>query len=283
LKLKVWAYLLPTFILLSINIFIPFMVSFNYSTHNLIAGMEAKFVGFGMFERALHDSKFTNALGRNILFMFLVLIIEIPLGIAIAKAIPKTGKLGGLCIILISIPLVLPWISIGLSWRLMVKSGNFIDTVLESIGINYSHNNVTQVYLTALLCDVWHWTPLTVLVVSAGYAAMRSEPTEAAMIDRASRWAIFRHVELPALGFPISMAVLLRFMDSLRVFDEPYMMFGDGAYQCVEFISTNINSSLGAMKFSYGAATSLIYAFLAFAFFNVIQLIITRGRGLKAR
>jgi glycerol transport system permease protein len=280
-KLRVWAYILPTFILLAINAFIPMIASYNYSTHNLIAGMEAKFVGFDMYERALNDDRFLNAVARNLLFTFLVLIIEVPLGIAMAKAIPKAGRLGGLCIILIAIPLVLPWISIGLSWRLMVRTEGFFYNIFKYFGLAYSTNDPTQVFVTALLCDIWHWTPLTVLVVSAGYAAMRSEPTEAAMIDRASGWAIFRHVELPALDFPILMSVMLRLMDSLRVFDESYMMFADGPFHCVEFISTNILSSTHAMKFGYGAACSMLYAYIALVAFYIISMVVTRGRGLK--
>jgi glycerol transport system permease protein len=174
---------------------------------------------------------------------------------------------------------VLPYVSIGMSWRVMARTGGALWQFLQPFG--YSIGNATHLFGMVLLCDIWHWTPLVVLVVSAGYAAMRSEPTEAAMIDRASGWAIFRHVELPSLSFPILMAVMLRFMDSLRIFDEPYMIFGEGPGHCVEFISTNIASSMDTMKYGYAAAQSLIYMFIAFVAFYILSNVITKGKGMK--
>jgi len=281
MKFRVWLYLLPVIIVIIVNAILPMVVSYNYAALNLIAGMEPTFEGFGMIYRAISDESFLDALGRNGLFTFLALIPEVPLGILIAKAIPKRGKLGALCMVLIAIPLVLPWASIGLTWRIMVRTGGSLWTIFRTLGAPYSLGNPTHAFGLALLCDIWHWTPLVALVVSAGYAAMRTEPTEAAMIDRASRWAIFRHVELPALGFPILMAVMLRLMDSLRVYDEPFMILGEGPYQSLEFISTNISSSLDSMRFGYGAAQSLIYSFIAIMAFYIISTVITKGRGMK--
>jgi glycerol transport system permease protein len=278
-KHRVWIYLLPAIALLSINAFIPIIIVFNYSVHSLIAGMKSEYVGFGMYLKALNDSRFINALTRNFLFTFLVLIIEVPLGIVLAKILPRKGKLGGLIMVLLQLPLVIPWVTVGLSWFLMVRSGGIVPLLFSSLGLKYTVENTAQVFATAVICDVWHWTPLVILIIAAGYASMPIEPTEAAMIDRASKWSIFRHVELPSLRFPILMSVLLRFMDSFRVFDEPYIMFGDGPYQCAEFLTTNVYSNVEAMKLGYSAACSLIYLFLSLVIVYLLLIVITKGRG----
>jgi glycerol transport system permease protein len=120
-----------------------------------------------------------------------------------------------------------------------------------------------------------------VLIVTAGYLAMRPEPIEAALIDRASRWAIFRHIEIPALRFPILMAMMLRIIDSLKVFEEPYIMFGVGPYQCVEFISTNMLAGMLGMRFSHTAAVGLFVSWLTIVIFYVYSMFMTKGKGLK--
>lgn len=223
-------------------------------------------------------------MGRGLGFCALILAIEIPLGLAIAKFIPKRGKLAAIAFVLISLPLVVPWVTAGLMWLLMLRSGGVVPVLLSNVGLHFSITNPTQLFLAIVVVDAWHWVPLVALMFTAGYAAMPKEPIQAAKIDGASNWRIFRHIELPALKFPLLMAVLIRFMDSFRIFDEPYIIAGDGPYHCVEFLSTNVyGTTLGAFNFGYGAACSLIYFFLALAIVFVLMMIITRGRGVLGR
>src|SRR4029450_8334346 len=112
-------------------------------------------------------------------------------------------------------PLLIPWNVVGTIWQIFAREdiGLWGRLLNRLIVYNYTQDP-NDAWLTVLLMDIWHWTPLTALLAYAGLRAIPPAYYQAARIDRASRWAVFRHIQLPRLRGVLLIAVLLRFMDS---------------------------------------------------------------------
>jgi len=155
---------------------------------------------------------------------------------------------------------------------------------LQGMGIDYSYTgNATHAWLTVLLMDVWHWTPLVALL---GYAGLRAIPDayyQAARIDGASKWAVFWYVQLPKMRGVLVIAVLLRFMDSFMIYTEPFVLTGGGPGNSTTFLSQFLTQkAVGQFDLGPAAAFSLIYfliiLLLCFVLFNWMQRVGTQPK-----
>ena len=111
-----------------------------------------------------------------------------------------------------------------------------------------------------MLMDVWHWTSLVVLLAYAGLRSIPDAYYQAAKIDSASRWAVFRFIQLPKMKRVLTIAVLLRFMDSFMVYTEPFVLTGGGPGNATTFLSIDlVKAALGEFNLGIAAAMSIIY------------------------
>ena len=143
---------------------------------------------------------------------------------------PKKGWGVPVCLILMSMPLLIPWNVVGAMWNIFALPDiGFLGYSLNAIGFDF---NFTQqpgdAWFTTILMDVWHWTSLVVLLSYAGLRSIQPAYYQAAEIDGASRWAVFRHIELPKMKKVLTIAILLRFMDSFMIYTEPFVLTGGG-------------------------------------------------------
>src|SRR5690606_10113962 len=161
--------------------------------------------------------RFWQALGRNLLFSGIILSIEIPLGILIALNMPKKGLGVPVCLVLMALPLLIPWNVVGTIWQVFGRVDiGLLGRTLHSLGINYNYvNNVFDAWMTLIIMDVWHWTSLVVLLCYAGLVSIPEAYYQAAKIDGASRWAVFRYIQLPKMKRVLLIEILLRFMDKI--------------------------------------------------------------------
>src|SRR5690606_658739 len=131
--------------------------------------------------------------------------------------------------------------------------------------------NPTQAWFTVLLMDVWHWTPLVALLAYAGLRAIPDAYYQAARIDGASRWAVFRYIELPKMRGVLMIAVLLRFMDSFMIYTEPFVLTGGGPGSATTFLSQYLTQkAVGQFDLGPAAAFSLIYFLIILLFCLVL-------------
>ena len=108
--------------------------------------------------------------------------------------------------------------------------------------------------------DIWHWTPLVALLCYAGLRAIPDAFYQAAEIDGASRFAVFRYIELPKMRGVLMIAVLLRFMDSFMIYTEPFVLTGGGPGDSTTFLSQYLTQkAVGQFDLGPAAAFSLIY------------------------
>ena len=278
LNQKAWFFVLPVFFLVAFNAAIPLMTVINYSFQETFGDNIFFWEGTRWFKQILQSDRFHGALGRQFLFTFLVLIIQIPLGIAIALSMPKEGVGVSVCLVLMSMPLLIPWNVVGAMWNIFaLPEIGFLGHSLNALGIDYNYTQQPfAAWFTIILMDVWHWTSLVVLLAYAGLCAIPDAYYQAAKIDGASRWSIFRHIELPKMKKVLTIAILLRFMDSFMIYTEPFVLTGGGPGNSTTFLSIDlVKMALGQFDLGPAAAMSLIYFFIVllicWVFYNLMM------------
>ena len=279
---RAWLFLIPALVLLSISAFIPLMTVINYSLHYIFAGSAPTFVGFENYVEVLRDSAFLKALGRQMVFSLMILVVEVPLGIGIALAMPKKGKGVALTLVLLGIPLLIPFNVVGIIARVFTQSS--IGVVPEIFAlVNYDYNvalHSVDAVLTIFFLDVWHWTPLVALLCYAGLQSIPDAFYQAAQIDGASLWKTFRYVTLPKLRPVLIIGVLLRFMDSFKIYAEPLLLTGGGPGDATTFLSLHVARKAESYELGYAGASSIIYLFIVIVFsYLFFQLMTNIGTG----
>ena len=272
-----WLFLAPTLSIMALSAFIPLMTVVNYSLHYLFAGSEAQYVGLANYVQVLRDPLFLQALGRQLVFTLAVLVTEIPLGIIIALAIPKRGIPSSVSLVLLGIPLLIPYNVVGILWRLFTQSDiGVIPLALAALGYDYNLAlHPADAWMPILLLDIWHWTPLVALLCYAGLQAIPNAYYQAARVDGASAWATFRYVTLPKLRPVLVIAVLLRSMDSFKIYSEPLLLTGGGPGNATTFLSLFVARKAESYELGYAGAVSLIYLYivvlLSYLFFSYMS------------
>lgn len=270
-----WLFLLPTLLLMSISAFVPLMTVINYSLHYIFAGSIPEFVGLQNYVEVMGDTNFRQALLRQLGYSIIVLIIEIPLGILIALSLPKKGNGLGLSLVLLGIPLLIPYNVVGIVWRLFSQSDiGIIPKVMFVLGYEYNVSlQAVDAFMTLLLLDIWHWTPFVALLSYAGLQAIPDAYYQAARIDGASRWKAFSYVTLPKLRPVLTLAILIRFMDSFKIYSEPLLLTGGGPGNATTFLSMFVARKAESYELGYAGAVSVIYLYivivLSYLFFQV--------------
>lgn len=252
---------MPALVLLMFSFAIPIMTVVNYSLHDVFSGNHFVWAGAFWYEKILGSHEFWSTLGRTFLYAGLVIAIEIPLGVWIALNMPKTGAGATLYIVIAAIPLLIPWFIIGLIWKVMSDATiGPLGVLASAITAYYDLNNGLVAWAVIVLADVWHWTGLVVLLSYAALVAIPPAHYQAARIDGASRRAIFRFVELPRLKRVLIIALLLRLIDGLMIYIEPFMITRGGPGVSTTFLSQDlIQTAMKQFDFGEASAAALIY------------------------
>jgi len=265
---KAWFLVLPVFALVAFSAIIPLMTVVNYSVQDVFDAHTRYFVGTEWFTKMLNDPALQSALLKQFGFSFTILLIEVPLGIGVALLMPKRGWSASLCLVLVSLPLLIPLNVVGTIWQIFTRGDiGLMGWTLREMGVSYNiSRNAVDAWATIILMDVWHWTPLIALLCYSGLRAIPEAYYQAARIDRASRWAVFRHIQLPKLTNVLIIGVLLRFMDSFMIYAEPFVLTGGGPGSSTTFLSQWLTTmAVGQFDLGPAAAFSLIYFLIILA------------------
>jgi glycerol transport system permease protein len=259
---KAWFMVLPVLVLVAFNAIIPLMTVVNYSVQESFGDNVFFFSGVTWFEDILTSDRFHAALGRSLVFTFIILVIEIPLGVAIALTMPRRGFWVSVCLVLMALPLLIPWNVVGSMWNIFaLPQIGLLGQILNGLGFDYNYTrNPFDAWFTLILMDVWHWTSLVVLLAYAGLNSIPDAYYQAAEIDGASRWAVFRFIQLPKMKRVLTIAVLLRFMDSFMMYTELSVLTGGGPGNATTLLSIDlVKIALGQFDLGPAAAMSIIY------------------------
>ncbi|HEY9019739.1 MAG: sugar ABC transporter permease [Paracoccaceae bacterium] len=259
---KAWFLVLPVLLLVAFSAVIPLMTVVNYSVQDTFGNNVFFWAGLEWFEEMLSSQRMWDALGRQLIFSAIILAIEIPLGIFVALNMPKKGVWASVCLVLMSLPLLIPWNVVGTIWQIFGRQDiGLLGHTLAALGIDYNYTqNSAHAWVTVIVMDVWHWTSLVALLAYAGLQSIPDAYYQAAKIDQASRWKVFRYIELPKMAGVLMIAILLRFMDSFMIYTEPFVVTGGGPGNATTFLSIDlVKMALGQFDLGPAAAFSIMY------------------------
>lgn len=265
-----WLLLSPTLIILFIVGFLPFVYVLWVGFHdwNIFAVREGmSWAGVNNYRRLVFDNDFLNSLGLTLRFTFVVVTSEIILGFLLAQLLTRDFPGKTFFRIVHTIPLMIAPLVVGAIWRLLTVPGlgplpYYMDHLFD---LDYNIGRYAdQAFLSVVLMDLWHWTPFVTLTMLAGLSALPNEPVEAAMVDGASRWQLFRYITLPMLRPVILTTMFIRIMDALRVVDEVYMLTnGGGPGTSNRYVGIHIfRVVFPKTDYGYGSAMSLLVLYV---------------------
>ena len=188
---KAWFLVLPVLVLVAFSAVIPLMTVVNYSVQDTFGQNQFFWAGLDWFRQVLEDERMWNALQRQVIFSGVILAIEVPLGVLIALNMPKRGVMVSVCLVLMSLPLLIPWNVVGTIWQIFGRVDiGLLGRTLDVLGVDYNYTQDTiDAWVTLIVMDVWHWTSLVALLAYAGLKSIPDAYYQAARIDQASRWA----------------------------------------------------------------------------------------------
>ncbi|MEP0202346.1 MAG: sugar ABC transporter permease [Halioglobus sp.] len=259
---RAWIGVLPVLLVVAFSAVVPLMTVVNYSVQDILDFNTRFFVGFEWYQETLNDQRFIDAFIRQVGFSLTILVVELPLGIAVAKGIPKESRFTPIILILLALPLLIPWNVVGTIWQIFARPDiGLLGVGINALGISYNYTvEPLHAWLTLVAMDVWHWTSLIALLSFAGLTAIPKPFYQAAELDCANRWQVFRHVELPRLRGVLIIGVLLRLMDSFMIYTEPFVLTGGGPGNSTTMLSQHLATmAVGQFDLGPAAAFSVIY------------------------
>jgi glycerol transport system permease protein len=277
---QAWFLVVPVLLLVAFSALIPLMTVVNYSVQDTFGNNQFFWAGSSWYEQVLKSERFWNALVRNLIFSAIILAIEVPLGVIVALAMPRKGPWVAVCLVLMALPLLIPWNVVGTIWQVFGRVDiGLLGSVLNGAGVEYNYvQDPIAAWATLIAMDVWHWTSLVALLAYAGLVSIPDAYYQAARIDGASGLAVFRHIQLPKMGRVLTIAVLLRFMDSFTIYTEPFVVTGGGPGNSTTFVSIDlVQMAVGQFDLGPAAAMSIIYFLIILLFSWVFYAVMTRN------
>lgn len=183
-----------------------------------------------------------------------------PLGIALARMISRMGPKRIFLIMLVALPLVVPWNMIAMMWQSLIdtKSG-LIGRAVFTLGISFDYKfNLFHTWILLIVMDTWHWLGLVTILAYAGFSGIPETYYRAAAIDGASDFAVFRYIEFPKILNALLIVLLLRFVDSFMINTEAFFINAGGPQNATTFLSLDLSEDIKGFNYEPAAAHSML-------------------------
>jgi multiple sugar transport system permease protein len=273
-------FIVPAAVVVLAVIIFPWIFTIYVSAHDWHLGGARRWVGFDNYIKLFSDTRFGWAMLRTLFYTVLAVIFPMLLGLAAALAFNRKFPLRGLARTIFILPMMATPVAVALVWTMTFHPQlGVLNWLLAQVGLPpsmwiYSANTVIP---TLVMIEVWHWTPLVMLLILGGLASLPIDPYEAAKIDGANGWQAFRHITLPLLMPFIVVALIIRCIDALKAFDTIYVITQGGPGSASETI--NIFLYLQAFAFyNVGYASAVVVVFFAIILALAALLLWTRQR-----
>lgn len=256
-----WLYLAPALALLCFVGLIPLLAVINYAFFDIFTLDSRFWVGTEWFSDLVGTPELYVTLGRSLLFTALVLLIQFPLGIAIALIIPENSVGKSAILIVLALPLLVPWNMIPGIWLGFIDPDfGLLGQLITASGWGFDYKfNAAHTWLLILAMDTWHWVGLVTILAYSGLSSIPSAYFQAAAVDGASRLAIFRFIQLPKLRGVLMMALVLRVMDSMMIYTEAFGINAGGPNNATAFLALELGEDIAAFNYGPAAARSVLY------------------------
>ena len=275
-----WPFVVPAAIVVLGVIVFPWIFTLWMSVHDWKIGGGRSYAGLANYQRLLTDERFHWSVLRTLYYTALAVVIPVVLGIAAALIFNRKFPLRGLARTVFILPMMATPVAVALVWTMMFHPQlGVLNWILSQFGIPPSMwvYDADTVIPTLVMVEVWHWTPLVMLLVLGGLASLPVDPYEAAKIDGATGWQAFRYITLPLLAPFIMVAVIIRTIDALKAFDTIYVTTQGGPGTASETI--NIFLYLNAFAYyNMGYASAVVVVFFALIICLALLLLWSRER-----
>lgn len=270
--------LLPPLIFLILIAIYPLLFSLKLAFYrwNLVNIIDQYFIGIGNFIQLFNDGSFWNALRVTFAYVIFAVVVEFFLGLSLALI--ASQELKGIKLIrsLFLIPMMMAPLVVGLMWRYLLNANYGIITFLIKVIFRVTPpewlSHPTWSLFTLVFVDIWQWTPFMFIILLAGIQSLSKSPYEAAQIDGAKKLQIFFYITLPLLRPVILVSILLRVIDTFRVYDLVYSMTRGGPINKTESLSWYVYQT-GFKFFDFGYASALSWVMLIITMIICTQLI----------
>ncbi len=262
---RAWVLVTPAVLLLTLVGGLPLLAVINYGFHDIFTLSDVHWVGVDWFADILGSDRFLASLGRSLLFSTLALAIQVPLGIGVALLLLGYGRHAVWGLMLVALPLVVPWNMIPNLWLGLIQpQSGLLGPGLAAIGFDWKFTG-WHTWALILVVDTWHWLGLVVVLSYAGLSAIPPAFRQAAAIDGASRWAVFRYIELPRITGALAIVLLLRFVDSFMIYTEAFAINAGGPSDATRFLSIELGEEIKGFSYGQAAARATLYFLIVLA------------------
>ncbi len=277
-----WAFAMPAATVVLLVILFPWVFTIFMSLHDWKVSGATPFVGLANYAKMLQDERFLWAIIRTIIFTAGTVIAPMLLGVWAAVCFASQFRLRGLARTLFVLPMMATPVAIALVWTMMFHPQlGVLNYLLTSVGLPPSSwvYDSSTVIPTLVMVETWQWTPLVMLIVLGGIASLPQEPYEAAILDGASAWQMFRHITLPLVWPFIMVAAVIRLIDALKTFDTIYVITLGGPGTSSETINIMLyQTAFAYYDLGYGSAIVVVF----FLLILLISLLLLRVRQREA-
>jgi multiple sugar transport system permease protein len=280
-----WQYMLfalPALIVVFAVIVFPWTFTVYMSLHEWNVVGSRTFTGIANYAQLVNDERFLESIWHTFYFTVLAVVLPVVLGVFAAVLFHREFPMRGVLRAIFIMPMMATPVAIALVWTMMFHPQlGVLNYLLTSVGLPASLwvYSPATVIPALVLVEVWHWTPLVMLIVLGGLASLPTEPYESALIDGASEWQMFRHITLPLVLPFIMVAVIIRTIDALKTFDTIFVITQGGPGTASETI--NIFLYLQAFAFyNIGYASAVVVVFFVIIVALSLLLLWARQRTL---
>ncbi len=256
-------FVAPALLVVGAVIIFPWAFTVWMSAFDWKIGSVAHFVGFDNYTQLATNKRFLESILHTFYFTLLAVIFPLILGTIAALIFHREFPLRGMLRSIFTMPMMATPVAVALVWTMMFHpQQGVLNYLLSLVGLPPSLwvYSPTWVIPSLVLVEIWHWTPLIMLIVLGGLAALPTEPYESARLDGASEWQLFRYITLPLLAPFLIVAAVIRTIDALKAFDTLYVISQGGPGTASETI--NLYLYLQAFAFyNVGNASAVVVVF----------------------
>jgi multiple sugar transport system permease protein len=273
-------FIVPALLVVGAVIIFPWLFTVWMSAFDWTIGSVAHFIGFENYTKLATNQRFHEAILHTLYFTLLAVVVPLVVGTAAALIFHREFPLRGVLRSVFTMPMMATPVAVALVWTMMFHpQQGVLNYLLSLVGLPPSLwvYSPTLVIPSLVLVEIWHWTPLVMLIVLGGLAALPTEPYESARLDGASEWQLFRYITLPLLAPFLVVAAVIRTIDAVKAFDTIYVISQGGPGTASETI--NLYLYLQAFAFyNVGNASAVVVVFFVIILALALLLLYVRQR-----